>query len=60
VHIKIDETIALSTSRDGGMESMEVKGIMMLLVVYVLPPQSSLPPFHPCSRHLYPFLHQPI
>jgi len=32
VHIKLDETITLSTSRDGGMENMEVKGTMLLSV----------------------------
>ena len=32
VLIKVDETISLTTSRDGGMESMEVKGIMMLAI----------------------------
>lgn len=47
VTIRVDETIALSVSHDGGMENMEVKGIMQLSITFVfwtaLPvPSSSL------------------
>lgn len=32
VHIRVEEKITLEASRDGGLETMEVKGIMQLLV----------------------------